>query len=114
MYSVPRPGTICAGVLPLRIEGLQILTDGAALVEPVRPGVHRYSISQGERVAHEHGGGHRAPPGIGRHARDRLRGLSVAVDEPGAGRNNPERPVLAALELPAYLPLVIGAEQAGR
>ena len=34
VYSVPRPGTIVVGFVPLRIERMQILTDGAAVVEP--------------------------------------------------------------------------------
>ena len=54
VYSVPRPRTIVVGLAPFGIERVQVLTDGAAVVEP-QSGVDRQPVAQRDGVGRERG-----------------------------------------------------------
>ena len=95
---------------PSRSTRGQVLADGAAVIEP-HPGVDRQPVSDRDGVARERGGRDEQAAGGGRIAGDGLRRLPVAVDVPHAGRNDVGPVVLAAFELAADLPLVIGARE---
>src|SRR5262249_17602274 len=106
----PEPADEAAGFIALRIERRQILTDGAAVVEP-QSRVDGQPIPQRYGIARERGCRDRHAAGVGGRARDRLQWPSVAVDKPHAARNDRWSLVFAPLELSADLPLVIGAQQ---
>jgi hypothetical protein len=97
------------GLLSLRVEHRQILTDGAAVIE-THAGVDRQTIAHGDRVAHEAGGGDGHTARNGWIARHGLKRVAVVVDEPHPGRNDRRQMVLAFFQLTADSPLMIGAE----
>ncbi len=109
---VQRPQTAddVAGFAPLLIERAQILTDGAAVVEP-QAGVDRQRRPDRDGVAHEPGRGDEHAAGDGGIARDGLKRPAAVVDEPDTGRNDRGQVMLALFELPADPPLVIGAQE---
>ena len=75
------------GFAPFEIERVQVLTDGAAVVEP-HSGIDRQPVPHREGVARERGGRDEQTAGVGGSARDGLKRLSVVVDEPHTGRND--------------------------
>ena len=75
------------------------------------PGVDRQPVPHRDGIARERRGGDERTAGHGGIARDGLKRPSVVVDEPHTGRNDAGPVALAPFDLPADLPLVIGAEQ---
>lgn len=98
------------GFRPLWIERAQVLTDGAAVIEP-HSGINRQPVPHRDGVARESGGCDEQTALVGGSARDGLKRLSAAVDEPHTRRNDRGRVVLAPFDLSAHLPLVIGTQQ---
>src|SRR5690349_24335364 len=80
------------------------------MVEP-QAGVDRQTVRHRDRVARKGRGRDKGTAYHRRIARDGLKRPSVVVDEPHSGRNDTGPVGLALLDLPADLPLVIGAEQ---
>ena len=110
--QVPQAADDVVGFAPFGIDRAKVLTDGTAVIEP-HSRVDRQPVADGEGVSQKCGSRNGQPTFVGRTARDHLRRLTIEVDEPLAGRNDRGSVVLAALQLPAHLPLVIGAGQSG-
>ena len=114
-HDVPRversqTGNHRVGLLPLRIERGQILTDGAAVIE-AHADIQCEPVPDRDRIARERRRCEGEAAVGERLARDGLKRPSVAVDEPDAGRDDGGVAMLAPFDGPAHLPFVVGVRE---
>ena len=95
---------------PFRIDCVEVLTDGAAVVES-HAEIDCEPISNREGVARECRSCDELPTSLRGRAGDRLKRLPVAIDEPDATRNDLRLIVLAPFERRPDFPLVVDAKQ---
>src|SRR5262245_41727853 len=101
------------GLITLGIDAGNIVTDGAAVVEP-DSGIDRQPLSDRYCVGYKQGRGFEETAIVGRGAGDGLKGLPVDVVEiPGPGRYDDRLPVLAMLDFHGHLPGAVSTEQSG-
>ena len=111
VYSVPRPWTISSVSRPSGSSACRSWT--MARLWSNRSPALIVSRAHRDGVGHEPGGREGDPAFVRGRARDGLKRLSAVVDEPHTRRNDRADVVVAPVELPAHLPLVIGAQQPG-
>src|SRR5262245_27623100 len=97
--------------MPLKVRPVDVLTDGAAVVEPhtgidCQPIAYCHGIGREQRSRDELSAVYR------RIAGDGLKELAIVVDESGARRNDLTLVVQPLFQLRANFPLVIGPEEA--
>ena len=99
------------GLVPIRIDRGQILTDRTAVIEP-HASRDRQPVAHRHRVGREHGGCQRHTADAGGKAGGGLKRLPGPVQVPDTRRNEVDRVVLAAFELSADFQLVFSLQRA--